>query len=248
MKKTLAIYYIATAEYKNCFKYFHKTIHTFMPDMDKTVIVLSDGLSEYDNKEYNGVKYKVFRIDHYPWPIVALFKMTQILNHKVDCDYACYFNADLFANKHFDYKSNENFFDYNKLNVSYHSYSKNKDDIYGAAYLKLEDDNPNSLSYIGDIQYEYCQSGFFFGPSNIVFKMCEDITEWIKKDLINYVMPKWFDETYLNKWCFLNIEKCHYNYFMMLAAKLSGASPTVLFDNIIKKKKFDNGFSYYKYQ
>lgn len=210
----LLIYYIATSSYKRGFIAFKNNIHLFMPNMDKTVIVLSDGLQTFNDYEYNGVKYKVFHIDHYCWPIIALFKMTHILNHKQDCDFACYFNGDLIPN--YKFNSYDTFFNYTKLNVSHHyfeaiKYNKNYDNT---KYLKLSDDIPESMSYIGDQYYNYCQSGFFFGPSDIFFKMCEDISKWVEIDLRNNIIPKWHDETYLNKWCVLNKDLCHINHFM----------------------------------
>jgi hypothetical protein len=73
----------------------------FYPEFHKTIIIISDGLTEYNNyydKEYN-IHYKVKYIDHYPWPINTLFKTKYIYDNIIDCDYAFYFNADMEFNK-----------------------------------------------------------------------------------------------------------------------------------------------------
>ena len=47
-KKHLVIYYIATSNYKQGFKHFQKNLHLFYPELEKTVVILSDGLEEWN--------------------------------------------------------------------------------------------------------------------------------------------------------------------------------------------------------
>ena len=54
--KTITIYYIATDSYSCFWRGFISTIHKFLPSFKKHVILITDGLEEYDNiKEENGV-------------------------------------------------------------------------------------------------------------------------------------------------------------------------------------------------
>lgn len=52
------------------------------------------------------------------------------------------------------------------------------------------------------------QAGFFGGKAEIVYKMCEDVSKWVESDLKRGVIPKWHDESYLNKWVFMNKSQC----------------------------------------
>lgn len=206
--KTLAIYYIATSNYKSGFEHFKKNLHHFFPNFKKTVIVISDGLSQYDGVEENGITYKVFNIQHFCWPIISLFKMKFILDFKVDCDYVSYFNGDLQCNTNYDYyNSNINF---NKLNATFHTHS-NDSIIYDGGNFACID--INSKAFINK-PYKYIQGGFFFGPSHIVYKMCKDVYEMCENDLLNNIIPQWHDESYLNKWCVENKELVNKQRFM----------------------------------
>ena len=166
-----AIYYIATSNYKMGFKHFKENICHFYPNYKKVVIVLSDGLSEWDNVEEDGgnVIYKVYHIDHYCWPIITLFKMQHILNHKINCKYAAYFNGNLQYNPNVDMS----LYDLSKLNVSTHIY------------------NPSD---------DYIMGGIFFGDSNIFYKMCEDVSIKVENCLLTNFIPEFHDETLLNEW------------------------------------------------
>lgn len=211
--KHIAIYYIATDKYKEAFNYFKQDLKYFYPNFRKTIIILSDGLEEWDNVIENNITYKVYHIDHFTWPIIALFKMKYIYDHRIDCDYVCYFNADLQYNK--DYFDPElSILDLNKLNVTEHSYAyyynrKYDNDLFydmkiDEIYKKFLSEN--SVSWIDD-KYKYIQACFFFGPSDIVYEMCNDINDMINTDLKINVIPKYHDESYLNKWVLLNNEK-----------------------------------------
>ena len=62
MEKHLAIYYIATSNYKKGFIHFKKNIPYLYPEMRKTVVILSDGLTEWDNIIEGNITYKVYHI------------------------------------------------------------------------------------------------------------------------------------------------------------------------------------------
>lgn len=199
MEKHLAIYYIATSNYKEGFIHFKKNIPYLYPEMKKTVVILSDGLSEWDNVIEGNITYKVYHIEHFCWPIVTLFKMKYILDHKINCDYAMYMNADLQYNKNCNVPLNK-FLKLTKLNVSRHSYCNINKLLDNR---KFENIDPSSIAYI-DKPYNYVQGGLFIGASDIFFKMCEDVVDMLEKDLSKNLIPQWHDESYLNKWCVEN--------------------------------------------
>ena len=197
--KHLAIYYIATSNYKEGFKYFKQNLEYFYPDMRKTVIILSDGLDEWDNVTEGNISYNVHRIRHMPWPIIALFKMSYILEHKIDCDYVCFIQANLQVNKDYDYSST--CIDLSKLNLTKHVYSENTEDnvVVLDGYKYAPGIDKNSVAYMHK-PYTYVQAGFFIGPANIVYDMCESVSQMAEIDLRRNIIPQWHDESYLNKW------------------------------------------------
>ena len=197
MEKThkLAIYYIATSNYKMGFEHFKKNLPFLFPNMEKTVVILSDGLREWDNVVEDNIIYKVYYIDHFCWPIITLFKMKYIKDHKVDCDYACYFNANLQFNKDYDYSTNN--IDLTGLNLSRHCTCDENSEFDGSGYAWAI--NKESQAYIEE-PYTYVIGGLFLGPSEIVYKMCEEVSDMVEKDLKRNIIPQWHDESYLNKW------------------------------------------------
>lgn len=196
----LAIYYIATSNYKAGFEFFNKNLHYFYPEFNKTVVILSDGLTEWDkviskNPEGTEINYEVYHIDHFCWPIIALFKMKLILDHKIDCDYVCYFNANLQFNKDYDYSTNN--IDLTGLNLSRPCTCNENSEFDGSGFAWAI--NKKSQAYIEE-PYTYISGGLFLGPPEIVYKMCEEVNEMVEIDLNKNIIPQWHDESYLNKW------------------------------------------------
>lgn len=210
--KHLVIYYVCTADYKLFFEDFNTSIKNFYPEFNRTIIIISDGLSEYNNyydEEYN-IHYKVKYIPHYPWPINTLFKMKYINDHKIDCDYAFYFNADLMFNEQIlNYKD---FFNLELLNVSRHGnceYYGNDEFDYDNKYYD-RGQVENSMSYIPN-KYTYVSGAIFGGNAKIFYEMCNDIDTYVEIDLKNRIIPIWHDESYLNKWCYVYKDKISIN-------------------------------------
>lgn len=196
MEKHLVIYYIATSNYKNGFVHFKKNISHLYPEMRKTVIVLSDGLKEWDGVIEGNITYKVYYIEHFCWPIITLFKMKYMLEHKIDCDYAMYANGDIQYNKYCNV-SLDKLIDLNKLNVSRHCYC---DINVTFDNKRFENIDKSSLAYI-DKPYTYIQAGLIIGSADVFFKMCKDVCDMVEIDLKKNIIPQWHDESYLNKWC-----------------------------------------------
>ena len=206
--KLIAIFYIATGKYKLLFPEFLESVHNFYPKNKKIVKLISDGLEEYNSYEKDNVKVELCpRINDYPWPIIALYKMWHILENIDDkCEYSCYFNANAIINNHA-----ENALDLNKLNVSYHSFNSKSKPYNPWEHISI---SKYSTAYLENETYEYIQSGFFFGPTNIIRKMCEDIVTMIKEDTRRYLFAQWHDESYLNKWIVENPKIVKKDYIM----------------------------------
>ena len=204
----IAIYYIATGDYKKLFSDFLESLQNFFPNNKKVVKLISDGLEEFKNYEKGNVKVELCpRINNYPWPIVALYKMWHILeNYDYSSNYVCYFNANAIVNNH----SND-IFDLNKLTVSFHSFNSKSNKYNPWPYIRISE---NSCAYLKNETYEYIQSGFFFGPNKLIYKMCKDVVDMIKKDTSRYMFAQWHDESYLNKWCVLNETLVDKKYLM----------------------------------
>lgn len=192
--KRIAVYYIATGDYKKLFPDFLESLQNFFPNNLKIVKLISDGLEEYKNYRVGNVKVDLCpRINDYPWPIVAMYKMWHILeNLDRSCDYACYFNANSVIFQH-----DASLFDLNKLTVSYHSFCSKKWEYNPWPYINI---NKNSSAYLENGTYEYVQSGFFFGTVDIVERMCREVNSLLKYDMDRFIFAQWHDESYLNKW------------------------------------------------
>lgn len=226
----LGIYYIATSNYKEGFEHFRDKIRHFMPDVQKTIVVLSDGLQGYNLVNTENVNVVVHKIEHLPWPLVTLLKFHHIYNHRNDeFDYVCYCNADL--------QFNENCLNYNfnkdKINLSAHVNSHGFEivDNFKFAYYK----NQNSTSYI-ESNYKYCMGGFVYGPNKLFMQMCKDIIKMIDKDLMNNIIAERHDESYLNKWAVENKDKCCMPVKFMTRDENDFDIPFIIKDTFVKDK------------
>lgn len=207
---SIAIYYIATGKYKDLFPDFLESLQNFFPKNKKTVKLISDGLTEFASYEKGNVKVDLCpRINNYPWPIITLYKMWHIAeNFDSSFDYSCYINANAIIHEH----SND-VFNLDKINLSYHGFLSNK------YYYNIWDHihiNPHSCAYLENETYEYVQGGFFFGPSNMIFNMCNDIVNMVREDSRHFIFAQWHDESYLNKWAVLNADLVDKKYIFTI--------------------------------
>lgn len=108
-QETLGIFYIATGVYKEYFNKFFETIKYIFPNhKKKKLIIISDGLKEYNNKNVNGFDVIVEEFIDYPYPFININKF-QIINsyaNKHNIDIIVYFDSETY----FIEKDNE-FFD-----------------------------------------------------------------------------------------------------------------------------------------
>ena len=196
----IGIYYIATDTYKCYIKNFIDTISKFRVGKKKEIIFLVDELQEINDQINKDIKIKQYLISDAPWPVIALLKMWYINKYKQDFEEVYYFNAN--AQVVNDLPDCED-----KLLLTRHTHADHTQ-FDGYKFMAIQDDNPNSLSYIGYHDYTYVQGGFWGGNAKIVYDMCESVSKWVENDLKRCIIPKWHDESYLNKWHTLNLEKC----------------------------------------
>ena len=189
----IGVYYIATGKYKNMFKDFLNSLTNFFPSDEKVVKLISDGLEQYDGYKLHNIYVELCpRINHYPWPIITLYKHYHILeNFDESCDYICYINGNGVICKN----NPEEWFNPKKITVSYHSFGENYN-VWGSINI-----NKYSTAYLENNTYDYIQGGFFIGPTNLVKYMCHDIVNMLHEDMSRHLFAQWHDESYINKWC-----------------------------------------------
>lgn len=225
----IGIYYIATSQYKQGFEHFRKSIRGFLPEYQKTIVVLSDGLAEYDGLREDGIDYRVYHIDHFPWPLITLLKMRYILDHIDDAfDYICYFNGNLQANQNVS----SSWLRLDKMNVSRHTFSSPDEVVDGEKFATIQHD---SEAYI-DKPYAYVHGGFFIAPAHIARKMCKDVCAMMEKDLLRNIIPQWHDESYLNKWCVEN-EELVVKQHLISYQQFNSSRPFAIIETIQKDRR-----------
>lgn len=236
--KIIAIYYIATSNYKNAFLNFLEGLQLFLPNLKKIVVLLTDGLEEYNG--YKDFKNNIYidrrYINHYPWPIITLYKHYLINENKIDCDYACYFNADIEIVK----LINECEFDLTKINFTTHA-AHNKGLIQHIGHHS--EVNANKLSKYYNILFDpnnadklYCQACFFLGQSDLFFDMCKEITDMVNHDMQNeFVFLRWHDEHYMNVWILQHNDICYIRPYVNCFYK----NHTIFFKNCNLQNKVD---------
>lgn len=204
----VAVYYIATGDYKKLFPEFLDSLQNFFPEWDKVVKVISDGLEKYADYEKGRVKVELCpRINDYPWPVVTLYKMWHVVqNYDETCDYACFMNGNATI-----YPHAIDVFDLDKITVSYHSFNAKARPYDPWKYINL---NPESSAYLENETYEYVQGGFFFGKNDAIHEMCRDITRMVFRDTNRSIIAQWHDESYLNKWCVEHEDQVDKKYIM----------------------------------
>lgn len=225
--KQIGVYYICTGVYKNWFAGFLESLSNFLPEDEKNVFIISDGLDEYLGYESPENKVRVKKIDHihyYPWPIVTLFKFKYILDNKdLGMDYCFYFNANSYVlqkDSHF-WSKWFGIMESNDLYVSYHAVNANKkslNDFIKGTVIR----NKKSTSYIKNQAYYRLQAAFFGGKTSSFYTMCEEHLRLLTEDLKNNIIAPAADESYFNKYIYENTTKLRIHRQMVIYAEEIG--------------------------
>lgn len=66
------------------------------------------------------------------------------------------------------------------------------------------------MAYLNTFDYTYCFSGISGGKSKPFIDMHTQIDKWTDIDIEKNIIPIWHDESYFNKYQYLNSEKFYY--------------------------------------
>lgn len=210
----ILVFYIATSVYKEYFKeYFIKTVTNLFPNNDKTLILISDGLREYDGCKLDlHTKVVCKDIIDFPYPIINLCKF-QIIEHyakeyKDEADILLYFDADsLIYSKpdlFWEYLKNKMINEFpNKMFFSYHPhYLYNKNFNFGREYFFPLRGTVNEIPDIWKLIMHhrcYIMTSFFMCNMKALHYFSQQVYEKSKLDLRNIrQIPELSDETYIN--------------------------------------------------
>lgn len=192
----IGIFYIATGVYKNYFQKFIETINYCFPNKTKKLIIISDGLKEYDNMYINGVNITVEDFISYPYPYININKF-QIIHHyakKYKINNIVYFDSETYF-----FEKEESFYDdllkqskdkLISLIPSYFIKYTFRDFIYVVNTYTLwgQDNNFRDFDYFYsdnydniNINYKWIQTSFFICSFDILSKINN-----LLKDLILY--------------------------------------------------------------
>ena len=236
------IFYIATSIYKNYFNDFLKTVKYIFPNKEKELIILSDGLYEYNDKQIDNIHIIVENIIDYPYPLINLCKFQSIYHYakKYNIDKILYFDADTIV-----FEKDDNYWAWvdellntDKLICSYHPhYLYNNEEIFQNSGFIYDN---NELGVYCDPQYIhnnkcYIMSSFFMGSIKAIEYIYKEIYKMTSKDLRNYRWIPWFsDEAYLNA---LNVSDNIINHKETIILKRFITINPYNFNNV----QYDNG-------
>jgi len=166
----------------------------FLPECNVTYCVFTNTPKQLNTSN----SFNMMHIEHEPWPAPTLKRydyFDQYADYLKNFDYLYYCDADMrFVNsvgseilEELVSTSHPGFWD--KLNLQF-SYER----------------RPNCKAYIPFGKGNgYYAGGFNGGSSNEFLKMAKTIVYWRKEDERNNIIPIWHDESYMNKYLYLNL-------------------------------------------
>lgn len=192
-RKKVAILYIATGRYIKFWEGFYQAMEKyFLPNHDKTYFLFTD--HEFQEVEKNVVKVKQEQL---PWPYITLKRFhffDGIKKQLKEFDYIYFLNGTMMPVAEID----EEIFPTKEQGVMVTLHPGNW--VRNKFYLPY-DRNPKSKSCISDYDGKYYfMGGFNGGTSEAFLKLIETLKRWTDTDLENKQMPRWHDESMLNKY------------------------------------------------
>ena len=207
-KKSLGVFFLATSVYKDYFKTFAESLKNLFPNsnMDKHLIIMSDGLKEYDGKEIGGFKVHCYDVIDYPYPLVPMnkFQMVSKYMNDLSLDYGMFFDSDtIILEKSNQFWNNlESLLKSGKLLCSGHPhYLYYPDKVLDEPLIVTNKDSVACMdSGLINKHKSYIITSFFAGTKEIISKYAKKIYDMIGKDLSNIRwIPQYVDEAYMNK-------------------------------------------------
>ena len=151
---------------------FFDTLKFFWPEEEKTVVLIGDeSMTRYAGKK-EGIEIRYSHANHYPWPILSMYKFHLIKDNKVaGAKFHFLFNANiLFCDVDFDYS----FFKRGIVCTQHASFDYRRKDYVQGASISLPDE-------VFDV---FCNEHVL------------RVNEYIQK---LHRVPEWHDETVLNE-------------------------------------------------
>ncbi|MBQ8251065.1 MAG: hypothetical protein IJY92_04040 [Alphaproteobacteria bacterium] len=191
--KKVAILYISTGKYIRFWDNFYQAMEKyFLPNHEKTYFLFTD--HDFLEVEDNVVK---IHQDQLPWPYIT-FKRFHFFDAVKDqlkkFDYIYFLNGTMLP---VDFVTEEIFpTDEQEIMVTLHPgyWRQNK------FYLPY-DRNPKSKAGISEYEGKYyVMGGFNGGTSKGFLKLISTLKRWSDTDMERKVMPKWHDESMLNRY------------------------------------------------
>lgn len=201
----IGIFYIATSVYKNYFDNFKNTMHYLFPEDEKELIILSDGLDEYDNMDINGIKIHVEKLIDLPYPLIHLnkFQIVKTYAERYNIEYVMFVDADTIC-----FEKSKNVWDNMKLAINdnhllltrhpHYLYTPNRN--FGDPFITS---NKNSTAFMNpDLVNKnkcYIMTSFFCGKYDVIKKYADLSYKMIGHDLNYRSFAYYVDEAYMNK-------------------------------------------------
>lgn len=177
----------------------------FLPSFAKEYFIITD--QEFSNQSQNNVN--VIYKPRYGWPKDCLIRPEYSYELK-----------DQFSNLDYIYFFNANMSIYSEIGEEI---LPDESGIVGVEHACFTHRNPNqftnernpsSSAYMspseGNVYYQAC---FWGGTTTEFLKLSKIINEWIKEDTSKGIEAIWLDESYLNKYFFLNPPKTLSHYY-----------------------------------
>lgn len=229
MMNEIGIFYIATGVYKSFFQNFLDSLKNLFKGYNKQLIVISDGLEEYDHKKYGETLVSVENFINYPYPFINTNKF-QIVDHyakKYNIENILYFDCETIINEYNDDIDN---FLLNKINegkfVSMYSEYFQKSDIqnfmwgtdfissYGKYNNGFNDFDLMNRNILLNKDYKWIQTSFFFTKYDLLHYFAEKIKSLVNYNRILNMKLNFTDETWFNYLnCYYDGDKVYGDYF-----------------------------------
>ena len=149
------------------------------------------------------------------FPLASMIRYPAILNHSNSKGWLCYIDADMRIED--AEKLDAAIRSSNLVNVVSHpGYTRLRRVepslglLRNLANLMLEvvkgglgdwETRRRSQAYVPRLSRKtYVQAALFFGPAEAVHQLSQECWRWMEKDLRNGIIPRWHDESYLNRW------------------------------------------------
>lgn len=203
----LGIFFLATSVYKEYFDEFSKSLVNLFPnnDVEKHLVIMSDGLSEYNNTEQFGCKIHWVDVIDFPYPLVPCNKFQMVVKYMKDfgLDYGMFFDADsiILEKSHDFWESLKSQLETGKMLCSGHPhylYTPNRDFYEPFCVSRQDSAGYVNADYVNQHR-SYIITSFFAGHYDVLSKYAKKIYQMIGYDLRNLRwLPEYVDEAYMN--------------------------------------------------